>query len=236
MNTPAACKAKNPALCPYHGSKFYSKERLLKALTQLDSKAEFTFKEEGILDKKKYLKEAAVLRESLSDNEESSIYFYTYQSHRVVNLWLEDEKHWVPDGWPELEQGIVQDLDAVISRHGKHQEEKTLYRGVGNPEVVKGLRKGSTFSMKSFMSTTSDPMWVTNFVDDKNPVILKIRTRNGAPVSRNFPMEYEYLLGRDSTFKVTSIKKKVQWILEGSDFTRKHSKQNVTVIELADIS
>ena len=237
MSTVTTCKAKNPALCPYHGNKFYSKESLSKALDKLDPKKELIFLEENNLAARDdYLKKQAVFREAWTEEEKTSIYFYTYQSHRVVNLWLSNEKYWVPNGWPEMENNIVKNLDALIKRYGKHEEEQTFYRGVSKPELMKGLKKGSIFSTPSFMSTTSDAERVTIFVDDNNPMILKVRTKQGAPISLNYPMEYEYVLARNTQFKVASITKKANWTIQGDDFAAGHSKKNVTIIELIDLS
>ncbi len=237
MTTKTVCKAKNPALCPYHGNMFYSKESLSKALDKLDIKKELIFKEEDILNKEDYLRKQASFRKTWSDDEYGSIYAYVEKSYKVINLWLSDEKSWLSTGiWPEKEARIIKDLDALIQRYGKNEEEQTFYRGIANPALVKGFKKGTIFSNPSFMSTTSDPLWATNFVLNENPIILKIKTKQGTPISLDYPMEYEYLLARNTQFKVASVTKKVKWTIPGNDFKAKHSKNNVTVIELIDLS
>lgn len=122
------------------------------------------------------------------------------------------------------EDDEVLDIDAMMSKH-KTTSPAVLYRGfTTSPQTLSQLTPGQVFGDHAFVSTASDPEWAKEFAllrafgesPDKDtlpmvtahggkPVIMKIDAPAGSHMIIGESDISEYVLPRDSHFKVDSV-------------------------------
>lgn len=236
------CNAKVRSECPHHG------------VTALKHKVELLFagRNAHVFDgdyinntygvhknKSAYVKQAQELYERLTTEQRSAVLSYVNTLFKTLNLWLSQGDDL--STLPEHHQVTAKNLDTIFDTYGSENVPEVVYRGVREPFALKKvteMRLGKKVKMLSYVSTTSDPLVVSKFTKDTNPVILKIKNPpKGLPVSfKDNPhnTENEFLLPRDTEYKVTKISRNVSW-----KFTHEanvgYSLPKVTVIELTAI-
>lgn len=133
---------------------------------------------------------------------------------------------------------LISELDETMARTSNITQSITVYRGVsaerGLPEVFQNLEEGDLFSDSAFISTSLDPRTAIGFAGGFDAALadqgivfeinVPVNSEGifpnswlGADLEDNsFASELEFLLPRNSQFKVLSTKGKV-WKLEVSN-------------------
>lgn len=232
MSSVVSCRAKNPEFCPYHGSQAGVKAAYVKVLNFFDSKpVEQVFEDNLYKWGRPYRGEALAFGESLSEEERQACRAYTGDSHRVMNLWLRRDKDGL-ESFPEPYKTWALALDNVLENRS-FGGEKVLYRGIRNHALLKEFKVGKVFVDKGYFSATGNPIMVDIYTSKTEPIVLKIKTSKGLPVSfSTMSIEEEYLLPRNSKFKVKSVKRKVKFNFAGSG---KKVLENIVLVELEHI-
>lgn len=123
---------------------------------------------------------------------------------------------------------LIRDLDETMSRTPNITESITVYRGLAGgdnlPEGFDGLQAGDVFSDSAFVSTSLSPNSAIDFaIRGDSGIVFEIKVpANSEGIFPNswlgiddndFFDEFEFLLPRDSQFKVISAEGKV-WRME----------------------
>lgn len=157
-----------------------------------------------------FMREAQILQEHLTEDERRALYLYCDEYGSQVIAWYLNGT--IQNHHREPKEEVMKRvalLDSIIAKHPVKKEPRTLYRGLKKYEPgLSSLKIGEKITFKSYSSTSSSLQTAKDFVDREAPILLKINTRQGAPIYANF-LEHEYLLPRDSTFTVTGIEENV---------------------------
>jgi len=243
MTSPSyKCQAADPATCSYHSAAgvsrridllFSKKKDRVFAGNHVDS----TYSPH--LGDNDYRVIAKEFQARLSDEDKRSILGYVHSGFKFINFALNRGDD--VESFPEYDKRIVKRLDTLFEQHADVEKPNVLYRGLRYDTAlaaVKGARVGKRLSVKNFQSTTASPIVARNFVDKSAPVILEIKgASNALPISfRDNPhsSEEEYLLNRNTEYRVVKVSKKVKWSFS-DERNKSYSLDNVTVIELIEI-
>jgi hypothetical protein len=123
---------------------------------------------------------------------------------------------------PPMHPGLV---DQVIAKRHLTQD-TTLYRGIGlSPELKAKMVPGATFRDSAYTSTTTAPQWADEFANfritgtapwaskdmggephpEQEPARMVLHARKGQEIGPGEPGLAEYVLPRDSGYRVTSV-------------------------------
>lgn len=230
------CQAKNPETCRYHSQQFKKIEELKSSISDFFQKVEeqvtptrvLTFKEPET-DSFQFWENFEKMVEEEAKEIKASLYRYAddYGSRNITYLLLNPDAQYenVERMWKD-----IKNIDYFVEKYTPlRKNPHTVYRGVKKIGVkLSSLKQGSHISFQNFLSTSTQADVAKDFTDKEAPVVLEIKTKKGAPLRMNFS-EYEYLLPRDSQFRVTSIEENVR--IEGL----RKNLDGVTIISLEDL-
>lgn len=158
---------------------------------------------------------------------QSAVFGYVNDS-RGVNTALREN----PESAERTYGNLISEMDETMVRTPNITESITVYRGVRGgdelPEVFQNLEEGDVFSDSAFVSTSLSPTSALGFAGIYNApetqgivfeIVVPANSEGIFPNSwlgldgNNFASELEFLLPRDSQFKLISKEGKV-WKLE----------------------
>lgn len=223
MTARTACKAKNPALCPYHGTANL-KHKLDEFYSSLNSST-VHFDEDLMHYDRPYKDISEAFHKTLTDDEKLAIHIYQGSAHRAMNKWLRNGDE--VDTFPGVYGKSVRELDRLFATKAL-TEPRTVYRGVRQHPSLKKLRAGSVLTEKAYVSTTSNPQITSIFTDKDAPVVFKIETNRCLPISYYSRIEEEFLLPRETKFKVTRVEKHITFSDARGEFLHKATVISMT--------
>ena len=154
---------------------------------------------------------------SLDAPERHAVRAYTGGSYEAINAPL---RSGAPRGdWPEGAAAVVDALDGLLARTPPLARPRTVHRGLtlsGDAgealaaQFEAAASSGAPVRFRSYLSTTSDPGEVGNFVGPSGGFVFEIEARRGLhldPASRTGG-ESEFLLPRDQSFRVRSVERR----------------------------
>jgi hypothetical protein len=169
---------------------------------------------------------------NLTMEEKIAVSEYTSNSGSVtINRALNQ------DTIPESLKAKIAALDSAIAKFPT-SEEHQLFRGSGHvPEGWENLETGDEVETKSFTSTSIHPSEAMRFTDKRSRLLIRILTKEGAPVFSQAD-ESEILLPRNQNYEVVSYSKKTKLNIKtaqvhGSPFNQ--TFENVNLLTLKSI-
>jgi hypothetical protein len=141
----------------------------------------------------------------LSIDERAAMTTYSGSHYSDINSALRAGKR--PSDWLG---GVADRLDFAIAK-GRAPRDLVVYRGMTSNEQTVGLKKGSVFRDKAFMSTSASPKVASGF-SYNGGVVFHIKIPKGAisiPMTKNghYEQEREILLPRGTSLRVNSVRK-----------------------------
>ena len=144
-------------------------------------------------------------------------------------------------------------LDEVLSLAKSPKVPRIVYRGTTVPLSVEdgnvdqwldeNYAEGSVWSSKSYLSTTANPHRTFGFSNLSYPqhknryIVFEILTKQGATLGEGTAYydaeEMEILMPRESKFKIVSLKKHVEYKVDGEDESFVTER---TVVQLVDVN
>lgn len=216
MNAGTVCKAKNPALCPYHGTARL-KQKIDEFYSSLNTST-VHFDEDLMHYDRPYKSISETFRENLTEEEKLAVHIYQGSAHRAMNKWLRNGDD--VDTFPGVYGRSVKELDHLFATKAL-TEPRIVYRGVRLHPSLKKLHVGSVLTEKAYVSTTANPQITSIFTDKDAPIVFKIETNRCLPISYYSRIEEEFLLPRESKFKVTKVEKHVTFSDSRGEFLHK---------------
>jgi hypothetical protein len=140
---------------------------------------------------------ATVGHESLTGQEQQSIYYYARQAYHGLNRNLR-----LGLGLSEQQEIWKRDLDSALEKSTLAQD-MTVYRGFGNMKLIRDMKEGDVLRNAAYTSTAPDARTATSFKDFSEGLLeisLPAGTR-ALDVHRVSSMEPEILLPRDTSLR-----------------------------------
>lgn len=190
--------------CRIHGKK-NSFDSLTDVFNRVDTEFSAITERSGTTTVQ-FEKEAKAFFKTLSPNEKYAIAKYSDKNGSIrVNRTL-DQNAKIHD--PEVIR-MVADLDSSFQKQ-QDGAQRTLYRGVENLPLswAKDLRKGSTVTSLSYMSTSLNPHKAFEFTSREKPILFKIDSGRGLPILVH-ENEFEMLLPRKQSYQVVSVEENI---------------------------
>ncbi len=146
----------------------------------------------------------------LNPTEHHAVSDYATFDYNDMNSVLRGKRSTGQARDPEHMKQNITALDSAVKK-GKLDKNRVLYRGISSAQLISKLKAGDTFTDKAFASTTLDKKIAVGFTQGKG-ALIRIKAKkgqSGAYLSEMSPApgEAEFLLPRNSKFKVTKITK-----------------------------
>ena len=142
-------------------------------------------------------------------------------NYSLVNTGLREPGFWETQKTIDKASKIAKDLDILIKEAPSLSTPITTFRGISEKDIADSISKlkvGDTFTDKAFVSTSLNPKIGTRFARDKG-IILEIvnpagtkgvfpigfRAEVGKKLATGPGAESEWLLPRNTTFRITAI-------------------------------
>ena len=153
---------------------------------------------------------------TLEDNEATALHVYADNNgSSQINSALSRRG----DVLPHL-RWIVRNLDSGIAKFPT-SEVRELFRGSKHvPEGWDNLQTGDEVEVKNFHSTSSSPNIAMRFAKENRPAhpfLIRILTKEGAPVLSHQNVEYEFLIPRNQRYEVVSFIKNKDFVVKTSN-------------------
>lgn len=168
-------------------------------------------KEEGLTySRNQFNTERHEYSKTLSIEEKRAALYYSNMGDRILNTSLRSGS--IDSDEPAVRE-MAKNLDAAIEKHSMPQD-TVVARTVAGPwaaQFAKSLKKGSVFSDKGYTSTSSHRRLRypnPGPADEIANITIKVpKGAKAAPIPTAWPDEGEFLLPRNSRFRVNRVKK-----------------------------
>lgn len=224
------CKAKDPSTCPYHSqyTPLTLGDRTWDDLfNRIDREVIQASKTIVLEDADRKYGRLGVYRdiqekffETLTSDEQYALHQYGDERGSLkITYALTKFERPLEEFYDDYTKKQIALLDDIFARQVPG-EPKVTYRGMTQLPYADKIQQGGVITFKNFVSTSLSPRVALTFAENDTPVMLEIETASGVPAVRMLG-EYEYLLPRDSKYKVLEVTENVTCVVP-------HGNSNVT--------